>query len=391
MFSLKRAQGSVGAAVLLAIIAFFIIIFISLIPPQERANLLEDNNDGASVAGTSGNLLTVTPGRLDYLPQKEVEHPLPVVNLFTKTESLVLAERGVATIKNGVFTEQVSDLKFSISDLEHTTKVLLSFKTAEPEGQLIINLNGQEVYNADPIAGLVKPISLPNNFLQQENVLAFEASSPGLAFWITNGARLEEIKVIADVEDIQAKKSTQSFLITETEKKNLDTMVLKFQPQCLEGEIGTLSVAINEIEIYNSVPECGIAFTPIEFSPDIVKSGQNTITFDSDEGIYLLSHLVIKSKLGQLDFPTYYFDLSLEEYEAVKNNNLRVRATLDFVDVIKNNLGDLVFNGHVRNFDTREISHQIDLSKDVVKGANSLKIRPKKTLEIRQLKVELVK
>ena len=92
--------------------------------------------------------------------------------------------------------------------------------------------------------------------------------------------------------------------------------------------------------------------------------------------------MVIQSKLRDVEFPAYYFDLSYEEYTAIKNENRRVRLTINFVDVVARKYGDLEFNGRLYYFDTKEVSFTMDLSRDVVHGANAIKIKPKKTLDV---------
>ena len=64
--------------------------------------------------------------------------------------------------------------------------------------------------------------------------------------------------------------------------------------------------------------------------------------------------------------------------------------TINFVDVIDSKKGDLLFNGHLTSFDTKEVEYILDLSEDLVRGNNALKIKPRKTLEVRELKIDLV-
>jgi hypothetical protein len=61
------------------------------------------------------------------------------------------------------------------------------------------------------------------------------------------------------------------------------------------------------------------------------------------------------------------------------------------VDVSTAKFGDFVFNGDLIPFDTKEASLAVDLSADAVVGNNAIKIKPQKTVEIRELMVELVK
>src|SRR3989338_8871219 len=183
---MKKGQAS-GAAVLLAIIAGLIIMFIILIPPSEREELLgtgdspDDSGDGAVSAKV---LLRESPGRLDFLDKKEVEHPLPIINVYTKEESKVIAQKNLARVSKKVFSEQISDFPFFIDDLEHVDNLLLSFTVNQKsEGSIIIILNGDEIYHAPAVAGAVAPIRIPKNFLQRSNLLVFAVSSPGIAFW----------------------------------------------------------------------------------------------------------------------------------------------------------------------------------------------------------------
>jgi hypothetical protein len=392
----KRGQAAGGTAVLLAVMAALIVAFVILIPPQERAKLLDDDtsvetDDDIETAPSAKNLLKVNPGRVDYLAQREIEHPLPVVNIYTKTEAKILAEKNVVYAKKGVFSEDTDELKFSIPDLEHTDDVLLSMNVEEIEGKLVVTLNGDEVFNSEASGGEVQPIKLPMNSLRDNNVLIFQSSSPGLAFWATNDVSLSKVKVVADVTSLEAQKSKNIFLVSETEKENLEKSILKFQPSCNFNDVSKLTVTINGRVIYSGVPDCDLEMIPIEFSPDNVNQGENEIVFSTSKGTYLLSHVVVESELKELVFPTYYFDLSFEEFDDVSDEEMVVRVTLDFVDVVARKFGNLEFNGYTEYFDTKEVKYSIDLSDDVVQGTNALKLKPKKTLEIRELRVDLVR
>ena len=177
MFRTKRGQQSAaGAAVLIAIIAALIVFFVIIIPPKERAKLLEEKPAVTlpTVPGvTEKNLLTVSPGRIDYLAQKEIEHPLPVANIYTLTEAKVLAEKNVAYAKKGVFSEKVDTLSFSVPDLKHTQDMLLSLEVEKAEGRLIVAFNGEEVFNDEVAPGSLKPISIPQNLLKEQNEIVF--------------------------------------------------------------------------------------------------------------------------------------------------------------------------------------------------------------------------
>ena len=61
------------------------------------------------------------------------------------------------------------------------------------------------------------------------------------------------------------------------------------------------------------------------------------------------------------------------------------------MDVVSSKYGELIFNGHAKNFDTKEVTYILDLSDDIVQGNNALKVKPDKTIEVQELRVDLVK
>ena len=170
----------------------------------------------------------------------------------------------------------------------------------------------------------------------------------------------------------------------------MERVLLKFQPTCNYGQVGTLRIDVNGDEIYAGVPDCDVVRIPIEFSPSTVNQGENQITFRTEEGSYLLSHVVLESKLQSVEFPVYFFDISNEEFEDVRDGDKDVQITIDFVDVIEQKVGDFVFNGHLTRFDTRDVTLSMNVSEDIVRGNNALKIKPRRTLDVRQLRIDLV-
>ena len=86
----------------------------------------------------------------------------------------------------------------------------------------------------------------------------------------------------------------------------------------------------------------------------------------------------------------FFFELSEERFQDVKNNSKDVIVRLDFVDTIDRKQGELIVNGHTAGFDTRDPVFQVDVSSDIVRGNNGLKIKPEKTVDMRQLRVLLV-
>ena len=389
----KSAQAEVGAAFLLAVIAGAIIIFIVLMSPAERAELLGEKtsttSSGITTTKTVLNLLTVSPGRIDFISQREIEHPLPAVNIFTRTEALSLAEKGRIYVKHSLFSEENSILRFTVEDLNQIKNVLLSLQPKNVEGNLIITLNGEEIFNS-PLEEDFAPLSISSSQLLAQNELIFSVSSPGGAFWNTNEALLENVMIVGDLTSTENQEALQRFLISETEKENLEQITLRFQPVCTYGAVGRLVIMLNGREIYSSIPDCDIAFVPLEIVPEQIMSGENQLVFRSERGEYFISHILIRSELTDIEYPVYYFELSEDNYDKVNSNDYKLQIQASFVETTSIKKGEFVFNGHVKNFETKKLTYAVDMSEDIVAGTNSLQLRPLRTLEIRELKVDLV-
>ncbi len=401
MFNKKGQEASAaGAAVLLAVIAGLLVMFVILVSPEERVEILGEGKPVVAKVSSAGelskavmvrNILRESPGQIDYLSQREVEHLLPTVNIYTTTEAALIAEKPVAYAKRGVFNEEQDLFRFSLDDPANSENAVVAFTVRAIEGRLRLNFNGEEIFDDLVSEGNVLPIPLPKRLLREENQMEVSVSSPGLAFWATNEVSLENLKIVAEVTDTEAQSAKQTFLVSETEKKNLESVSLKFQPTCRYNEVRALQIWLNGEVIYDAIPDCDLTLIPLEIDPNKIQQGENELIFKTSAGAYLLSHLVVVSELKEVDFPTYYFSLSNEQFEEVKSGKQRVRLELNFVDPGSSKFGDVIVNGHVHHFDTREVQVVLNLSPDVVSGSNAVKIKPRKTVEIRQLDVSLVK
>lgn len=320
MLKNKQSQAA-GAAVLLAIIIGLIIIFILLIPPPERAKLLgEKTSLGGSIEKgeeaikktTKELLLQETPGFLSYLKEKEIEKLIPSTHIFTKTKPLILEERDSLTVKKAAFSSLVPEIYFDLEDLEHVNQVLLDLSIESSYGgNLIILLNEKEIFNKK--TNKFVPLKLPKSLLAKKNVLTFKVSSPGIAFWKTNQYILKNLKIVAEVIVVSTQKSKHLFYLNPTEAENIKEAKLRFSLNCVPEKKGYLEVKLNQYPIFSGVPEnCGDLFyypLPLE----IIQSGNNWLTFKTEEGDYEITQTAIKLQLSKPTYPTYFFELA-EDY-----------------------------------------------------------------------------
>lgn len=312
----KRAQATgSSAAVLILIIAALVVIYVLVLPPAEREQILggQSTQPPVSVATTeteqNETLLMESPGRLDYLKETEIEHVLPAVNLYSTTQSTLLKKVDSVYVKSGWLDKQSRNISFSIEDLNFLTNGLLGFNVQQiGKGRLIIKLNGNEILNREITTSLMDPIELPSDFLQTENSLEFSVSGVGAKFWTTNEYTLNNMRITADVTDVSSQEARLTFIVTSTEKENVQRLFVKFFPDCNIKEVGRLDVSLNNHQIFSAVPDCGL-LRPLNVDTHFLFSGENELTFRGAKGAYLIDQISIKSELTEPTHPVYYFDL----------------------------------------------------------------------------------
>ncbi|MFC1691323.1 hypothetical protein ACFL0W_04015 [Nanoarchaeota archaeon] len=330
----KRAQASgVGAAALIAIIASLIVIYVLVLPPSDREAILsgdaEKVGEGprysstgsqastASVPTGGEDLLLETPGRLSFMEEQEVEHILPSVHLYTKTSAALLKKVNNIYVKNGWFDKKDEDISFSIEDLDNTDNVQLGFSSLDGQGRLMISLNGYTIYNRELRQSIIEPITLPRDYLKEENTIQLSVSEVGLKFWKTNEYTLSNIKITADLTDKTSQEAKQTFVVTATEKSNAQRVFVRFFPACKSLEVGRLDIKLNGHTIFSAVPDCGF-LRPIAIDTHFLFSGENELTFKTTKGIYLIDQITVKSELREPTYPVYYFDIDEDYFKYVR-------------------------------------------------------------------------
>lgn len=390
VFQVKKGQASgAGAAILVMLIAVLIVVYILAIPPSQREELLEGEGAGTVSGIENDTLLLATPGRMDYMAQKEIEHPISSVSLYSTTDAQVVKSVSSLYAKNAWFDKKEANVTFSLEDIENTGNVLLSFNVKDPSGSLIIELNGDEVFNSEITRINVDPIKLPEDKLKEHNTLVFKVSGVGFKFWGVNEYNLEKIKITADITDITTREAKQVFLVTSTEKENAEKSTLRFYSDCKPTETGILNVFLNGHNIFSAAPDCGVMRT-IEISPTSLVAGKNELHFKTSRGAYVIDSIVLKTDLKEMTYPTYYFDVDKETYGSIQSGLLNVGLAMEFPDDIEQKKADIFINGHAQDLYTTDRIFKLTLSPFINLGNNVIEIKPKTTLEVVNLKVATV-
>lgn len=389
----RKAQADASAAAtLVALLALLIIFYLLFIPPEFRDQILEGNQTGTAGTGSGATandtLLFATPGTLTPIDIKDIEHNIGAVYLFARENAKILETRTNLYTRSTFMRQESANMTFAVSDLENTENVLLTFRaTTKSRGRLIISLNGNEIFNGQVTQENVEPLRLSKaNLLQGTNTLEFKASTVGWLFWRTNEFGLQTLQITADVTDVSQQKSQNSFIVSATEKNNVQRSVLRFAPDCDVSKVGKLDITLNGHSVYSTLPDCGSHVT-IEFAPDILREGENLIIFRTEKGNYLVDLIKVTSEMKQITQPVFYFDVTQGIMDDVRAGRYRMELRLTFLDSKELKTGKINFNGHETNIYQKERDYKKDITDWLVLGSNAVKVTPNEQMEVLKLEV----
>ena len=403
MFLNKSAQTNASsAAVLVALIGLLLIGYILTISPADRAALLQGSGGGYGGSGGGGYgggyggsgpllIMTETPGTLKIQPSPVVEHSLPSTTVFTSVNTLVIKELSSLRIKNSLFTRNGGIFTFDVDGIA-AERFLLSFNVDDAKGNLIIVLNGKEIFNEYVTEKSPQPIVLPQDYLKDgENELVFLAGDVGYKFWTSNRYQLRNILVSADAIDFRAATSEQLFNLPQQEFSQLEYAQVTFIPECDPRAAGRLIIDVNGKLIYSGYPDCGV-LNKIDVGQDLLVSGSNKVLFVSDQGSYLLDRIRIVSYLQEQDYPVYYFNLPLELYESLDVGDGQLLLTMRFADYRPEKRGEVTINGFVQAFQASEYVYQAAIDPNILlPGPNTIQVLPHvDVLNVAELRIEMI-
>jgi len=388
----KKAQASGGrAAALIAIIAVIIVIYIAMLPTEERHELLygENFSEKSDKTGVSEeNLLVLThPGRLDYFEQNKIEHSIPNMHLYTKTEGVIFKKLDSIFVSKWLFGSKSKEINFTIGDLENTKNVILGYSVKKGTGRLIMSLNGEEILNKE--VSTAQPLTLPQEYLKKgDNVLKISSSRSNI--FGSDSYTLNNLIITGDVKDVSGQTASAVFLVSASEKNHLDYVRLKFVPHCNLSSVGKLDIIINGNYIFSAKPDyCNSPLPAIEFSPSHIYSDENTLVFTTNEGNYVLDQIKVESRLKEYTQPTFYFNLKKDQYEDIKKDGVDVMLKLKFSDNIAYKAAKIIVNSKSLYIDGKDQTYEWNIQDHIIAGNNQISIEPSITMNIVDLIVEL--
>ena len=394
MKSMKGETSNAGnIAVLVALIALFIIIYVLLLPPSARRDLLGDESGvgaGNTNLGNGNVYFSRYLGELSPSTQvNRVYHNIPAVNMFTTNEKDLTALSSYLQVSSGFFSSKSQNLAFNLDSPEDVKRAALYLLVEEADGNLILRLNGQEIYNNQLRANIQESIELPLQYLQGQNNLQLFVSSPSWMFWKTNNYKIREIKLRKETK-ISNRIVERTISIPASEWSSIDKGILRYSVFCDREEDNILSMFVNDQLLYKDVPFCNVDADEIEVDKDNLVAGTNRIRFETLDGDYLLEEISLRTLLQKETRPEEVFSVSEQDYMDIRRGLKNVVVYIDFGNKGDRRLLNLDVNGEVIEVDTNLDVYSLKISDYIKKGGNSIKIEPRNTFEIIEFNVELV-
>jgi len=386
---MKKAQGGINAAVLVALIAGLIVLYIIFLPSVEREELLEGEvKKSQSVREEESVLLKEFPGRLDIIKDIE-DKTIPNIFLFETTNAKELERINPFIVRNGWFDKKSKSVNFRLDDLENMDNVILSFAAKKHKGTLIIKLNDETIFENEILSETVEPIRLKKNLLKSDNTLEFSASSVGIKFWSTNEYSLENIRIVGDITDRSRQEALNAFNLDGEEFFNIEKATLKFIPYCKGvADVGALDITLNGRNIFSAVPVCEDPYKQL-VPTGIFNTGENRIIFKTNRGSYSVEQIRLEFETKEAKTKVFFFEINETLFNKIKNNNLDVTLTIEFVSDEENKRADLNINDQLSSIDQNKKIFTKNIKDRIEEGNNFIEIRPRTRLEVVEIRVQV--
>lgn len=384
----KRGQeGGAGIAVLILLITLFMILYILLLPPAQREEILNQSitQNGGGTQTISNVLLSESPGDVFQTKNNNIIHEMSPLNIFIKTEPSTKLLAGSIEISKSLFSSNPKILTFPIDDLSNLKSMILFFSIKNSKGNLEVWLNDHIVVD-NKLDG-VQTIELPINYLQKNNVLELRASNPGILFFVKNYYDLEDVGVKESYQIINPKED-RSFSVPEYEKNSLQKSTLTYEVYCNKLDTETdMRIYLNEQEVLSKLITCIAGSESVELPVERIRDGNNLLTFMIGAGDFQFSQIKVENELKEKSNPTYHFEVSSDEANNIVGGMSHVILKLNLEGTSKK--ADIIINNKQFSLDTSNNSFSRDISEYVNEGDNFIKIVPKNTFSIKLLEIRV--
>ena len=331
-------------------------------------------------------LLSESPGIVYPFEKGTLEQNFNDMKLFSKsqTETIYLSSR--TTISKSLFKNNYKSFTFDLDDLSNVERLNLFFNILSSKGNLIIQLNGKEIYSGEVQSSDI-PIELPTSILKQHNLLELSSSSYSIGSSLYD---LKDLQIIKNFK-VENKKETRDFVLNSEEKNNIQKVTLNYFINCMSlNKEGILKVLLNSKVVSMQMVVCDAGEVSTEIDNSYFVTGKNILTFEIDDGDYIIEGLQLIKKIEKSYYPKYYFTIDEDEFKDIKDGILNVNIKLDLRKDKELKRATFLINDNRAFMDTSKDQFEDDISDLIVEGENYIRIVPRdKEFEIINLDISL--
>lgn len=222
---------------------------------------------------------------------------------YTKGKD-ILDSREDVSVSSSLLSERFITLSGSITleklSIVTNAAVRLSIKDTNQEGNLIVAVDGTEVYNKKIGTGEIL-IPVQKELLETSNMVTIRAGSPGWKFWTSAFYDIKEAEFVIDYEGAFTK--TFNFTMTKNEVDNFKQFNLFYRvpPEGYAVPLTELMIKVNSQIVYWDVPPLALFDKPFKEDmfgkPLYLNEGTNTITFEFEkEAFYKISDTMLTTE-----------------------------------------------------------------------------------------------
>ncbi len=387
---MKKGQSSgVEISIFITLLALFILVYVILIPPEQRAELLDDtvisDDDYAEIGDYETVLLSESPGEVHSYQTNYQTNNLESMHLFSEVETSTENIISALTISRTILKDNYKEILFDIDDLELLEKVQLFFLITEADGELTILLNDKLIFEGQLTSNQL-PIELSKNYLKKgENTIRLSVNSPGWSIFSANAYVMEDVSLVWEILEKDNEASRNFYIDSDVDVKK---GTLKYFVTCnTVTDEGTLTISFNGQEVFDDRVFCSyLDEREITLDDRYYVAGTNTLDFTVDTGNYNLEEIKVETELEESSYPKYSFDIDSNTYEEVVSGDKEVIVKFTFSGSGTKKASVSVQENQF-SFDTSSSSYTKDISSMIDNGANSIKIVPKTSFEIDSLLV----
>lgn len=375
----KKGGGSIGGLVFL--IAIFIILYVLVMPPCEKCQLLKlgDCEDVCDEDEFEGVILSDSLGEVSI--RDKVTHELDPINLYVRVEPEVESLASSLFVNRGWFGNVDQDLSFVLDDLDNIDNVYFNFRITDSRGKLYIELNGHTIFSEYVESPQGKVLHLPDSYLKEKNELKLYVDSPGFAFWKKNYYDLKDLEIRQEFERVHYEE-TRTFSVSSNEKEHLSASSLDFSVFCSSAQgITILKVYFNDDLLSSESIECKSFEDTIILSTSNMKVGENEVSFVIDNGNFLLSPVKVVTVLDSLIYPSYTFEIDNSIYDFADEYMLSLKMEEGEKDA------EIVLNNYNIELSSDRTYFEKDITGFIKKGKNFLEIIPVNEFKVNEIKI----